>query len=223
MAINRKFFFDQVRVSLFGGALRSQQVDGMNFILDCAEADGHITDPRWLAYMLATTKHETADTMQPIHEYGSHQYFVQRYGGQTALGRRLGNDTPEEGADYSGEGDVQITGETNYEKAEAALRSEYPELIAAFEARTGKKFDLTVGDQPNDQDDAKNAGDPAIAYAIMSHGMRTGMFTGKKLSDYFTVGVEDPINARRIINGLDQAGIIATYYRRFLIAMDSRV
>ena len=107
-------------------------------------------------------------------------YFIRRYGSQTKVGKRLGNDTPEEGADYAGRGDVQITGETNYEKAEAALREFYPEIVAEFERRTGKRFDLTVGDQPDDKRDPDNAMDPAIAYAIMSFGMRTGMFTDRK-------------------------------------------
>jgi putative chitinase len=92
--------------------------------------------------MLATTKHETADTFQPIHEYGSHAYFVRRYGSQTKIGKQLGNDTAEEGAIYAGRGDVQLTGETNYEKAEDALRSDYPDLVAQYEARTGKNFRL---------------------------------------------------------------------------------
>lgn len=213
MKFDRDKFFAEVREH-FGG-LTQQQVNGLNFILDAVEKDHHVSRIDWLAYMLATCKLETANTFQPIHEYGSHKYFVQRYGSQTAVGRRLGNDTPEEGATYAGVGDVQLTGETNFEKAEAAIRQEYPELIADFEARTGKRFDLTVGDQPNDELDPQNAGDPAIAYAIMSFGMRTGMFTGRKLSDYLWDGRHDYRNARRIINGIDKADTIAGYANTF--------
>ncbi len=218
------FRFDRAKFftgykSQFGANLSQSQVDGMNFILDSIELDRYITRLEWIAYMFATTKLETAHTFQPIHEYGGHAYFVRRYGSQTAVGKRLGNETPEDGATYAGEGDVQLTGKHNFEKAEDALLEQYPELVAAFEARTGKMFDLTAGDQPNDQDDPANAGDPAIAYAIMSYGMRTGMFTSKRLSDYLSATKKDYRNARRIINTLDRADIIAGYAVSFEIIL----
>ena len=131
MKFNRQLFFAGYRKS-FGGITQSQ-VNGINFILDAAEQDSHLKKVEWLGYMLATSKHETADTFKPIHEYGSRNYFIRRYGSQTRVGKQLGNDTPEEGYFYSGVGDVQLTGESNFEKAEDALRREYPELIADFE------------------------------------------------------------------------------------------
>jgi putative chitinase len=213
MNINRKRFFDAYREEF--GKIGQSQVNALDGLLAFMEADSHITDPRHAAYMLATTKHETANTFLPIHEYGSRQYFINRYGSQTKVGKSLGNDTPEEGALYAGVGDVQLTGESNYERAEAALRREYPAVVAAFEHRTGKRFDLTVGDQANDPLDPQNAGDPEIAYCIMSYGMRTGMFTGKKLSDYINGRQADYVNARRIINGTDKAQLIAGYAESF--------
>jgi hypothetical protein len=45
----------------------------------------------------------------------------------------------------------------------------------------------------------------------MSHGMRHGTFTGKKLADYINATGCDYRNARRIINGVDQAALIAGY------------
>lgn len=217
LKFDRDILFTELRK--WEGSLSTQQVNGLNFIFDSMEQDKFLTRTEWAAYMLATTKCETANTYQPIHEYGGHNYFVRRYGSETAVGRGLGNLTPEEGATYAGDGDVQLTGHVNYQKAENALRIQYPELIAAFEARTGRKFDLTVGDQPNDQADAANAGDPAIAYAIMSYGMRSGMFTGVSLQHYTTPTGFDPVNARRIINGLDSAELIAGYYERWLVIL----
>jgi len=213
MQIARVKFFPGYRKAF--GPLSQNQVDGLEQLLTSLEQDPHITDKRWASYMLATVKHETADTYHPIHEYGSRQYFINRYGGQTPLGRRLGNDTPEEGATYAGQGDVQLTGEANYERAEKELREQYPQVIADFEQRTGKTFDLTVGDQPNDQGDAANAGDPVIAYCIMSAGMRQGWFTGKTLGEYINATKCDYVNARRIINGTDRAELIAGYARKF--------
>ena len=65
--MNRQAFFAAARMSLFAGTLDQHQVDGMNAILD--EWDRRkLADPRWLAYMLATTFHETARTMLPVRE-----------------------------------------------------------------------------------------------------------------------------------------------------------
>jgi putative chitinase len=46
-------------------------------------------------------------------------------------------------------------------------------------------------------------------------GMDEGLFTGKKLSQYFNDMAEDPISARKIINGKDKAKQIAELYRNF--------
>jgi hypothetical protein len=63
-----------------------------------------MTDLRWLAYMLATTYHETATRMWPVTEYGSQSYL--------------------EGKPYwpyVGRGYVQLTWEDNYRNASSAL------------------------------------------------------------------------------------------------------
>jgi putative chitinase len=93
--MNRGAFFLSVRSALFGGSLNQGQVDGMGAILDEWERR-KLSDQRWLAYMLATTYHETARTMQPIAEYGGKSA---RY------------------APYYGRGFVQLTWEANYAKA----------------------------------------------------------------------------------------------------------
>ena len=43
------------------------------------QANWDIRSIGWLDYMLATTKHETASTLQPIDEYGDAAYFTQMY------------------------------------------------------------------------------------------------------------------------------------------------
>lgn len=58
--------------------------------------------------------------------------------------------------------------------------------------------------------------EPEFAAHIMTDGMTKGTFTRKKLADYFNEKTEDPVNARRIINGMDRAEKIAVYYREFL-------
>lgn len=213
MNIDRKSFFDGFRAFLVrnGKTLTQARVEALQFQLDCFESDRRWFDRRHIAYAIATECIETDWTFSPIQEYGTYARFERLYGSDTRKGRELGNDAPGEGAAYSGKGLVQITGETNFERAEAEIRKQYPHLVAEFEARTGRKFDLTVGDGPDDAADPENAKEPHLAFAIMTLGMHQGWFTGKKLSDYINVDACDYVHARRVINGLDRAAEIASY------------
>lgn len=65
------------------------------------------------------------------------------------------------------------------------------------------------------QDDPDKALDPLLAFNIMSDGMHKGRYTGKKLSDYISETGKDYRNSRKIINGLDKAGLIAGYAKQF--------
>lgn len=115
--IDRKAFFDAVRKEPFPKRLTTRQVDGMEAIL--AEWERRrLTDLRWLAYMLATTYHETARTMQPIEEYGK------------GKGREYGKPAGPYQKVYYGRGFVQLTWLANYQKAAKALGVDlvrYPE------------------------------------------------------------------------------------------------
>jgi len=97
-AIDRARFFAGIRQKPFPGKLLANQVQGCNAILDEWERRG-LTDLRWLAYMLATTKWETNHTMQPIKEGGSLAYLKSK------------KYWP-----WYGRGYVQLTWEDNYRK-----------------------------------------------------------------------------------------------------------
>lgn len=124
--INRERFFDSVRTSLFGGSLKQSQVDGCNVILDYYEQNPEVCDqlPQ-LAYILATTFHETAKTMSPIEEYGK------------GKGKPYGNPDPQTGKCYFGRGYVQLTWKDNYVKMDKKLCMDnklvvYPELVMDY-------------------------------------------------------------------------------------------
>jgi hypothetical protein len=97
MNFDRKVYFDCVRASLFSGSMSQDQVEGQEAILGEWELQGQIegppmTDLRWLAYMLATTFHETSKEMQPIEEYGK------------GSGQSYGKEDPQTGQTYYGRG-----------------------------------------------------------------------------------------------------------------------
>lgn len=159
-------------------------------LLDAAEKRNPAIDPRWIAYMLATALWETGFTLAPIAEYG--------HGRGHAYGVPAG---PWHQA-YYGRGDVQLTWEGNYRHATARLRA------------AG-----VIGPDINLERNPDFALRPDIAAAVMVLGMTEGWFTGRKLADYFSDRFDDPVHARRIINGLDRAETIAGFYREFLHAL----
>lgn len=195
--IERKIFYDEIR-PLFGERILPEQFNGMQVILQEWESSG-LTDLRWLAYMLATTFHETAYTMRPIKEYGSKDYFIKRYWTNVKIRKELGNLYPTDAVNFCGKGFVQITGRNNYSKM-------------------GKIIGRDLINDPN------LAMVPEVAVKIMFEGMTTGKsfagdFTGKHLGNYFNQKTEDWVNARRIINGVDKANKIAGYGMIFHTAL----
>ena len=96
--------------------------------------------------------------------------------------------------EISRRGYVQITGRANYERLSKALKLPASENLI---------------------DHPENTLIPAVAYSIMSYGMRKGAFTGKKLADYISGDKVDYRNARRIINGTDQWKLIKGYAEKF--------
>jgi hypothetical protein len=179
MKFDRQKFLDGYTAAF--GAPKQTQVDGLNALLAAAEGDTEITDIRWLTYMLATVKHECADTWKPIEEYGK------------GKGHKYGNPvtvTDSQGKSYAnayyGRGYVQLTWDYNYRNMGNVLKNRllYEPQLAL---------------------------DPEVAYRIMSYGMRNGSFTGAKLSRFINANGCDYVNARKIINGLDQAQRIAGY------------
>ena len=187
MKINHTTFFNSYR-NVYG-KLSQSQLSGLENLLLAIEQDTEVTDLRWAAYMLATVKHECADTFQPITEKGPKSYF-DKYETGTKLGKQLGNTVKGDGYTFRGRGYVQITGRANYQGM-------------------SKNLGITGDDDLVLRPD--NALHPDVAYRIMSYGMRMGSFTGKKLADYIKADGVDYRNARKIINGLDKADLIKGY------------
>jgi len=192
--INKEITFTKIRKEF--GKLTQKQVEGFDAIFNAWDA-GDYTDIRWLAYMLATAWHETDKKMQAIEEYGK--------GRGKPYGKALKYATDKRGNHISytdtknlfyGRGLVQLTWYELYVKMGRLLGIDllkHPELALQLD----------------------------IAVLIMFEGMTKGEsdfgdFTGKSLEHYFNSTINDPIGARKIINGTDKAELIRDYYVKFL-------
>ncbi|SEH58269.1 Chitinase class I [Rhizobium tibeticum] len=199
--IDRPFFFDTVRGSLFKGALNQPQVEGMTAILDFWEDRMPDTDPRWLAYIMATAYHETAYAMQPVRETlaATDARAIEILENAYAGGKLSWVKTPywrpdEDGKSWLGRGLVQLTHKRNYE---------------AMSRLTG--IDLVA--EPD------RAMEMDAAVSILIEGMVQGSFATHKLADHLNETTDDWINARRIVNGTDRAEKLAGYGKTFLAAI----
>lgn len=197
MAINRTTFFAYARNAPFGGRLSTAQVQGVEALLDACVLYA-VIDLRWIAYILATAFHETGGTMRPVREaFGkSDADTIARLDKAWAAGKLKQVSKPYWRDGWFGRGFVQITFLANYVKMGARLGLDLvknPSLMLEIV--------------------------PAAKACVV--GMYEGMFTGKKLSDYFNQSVNDAVEARRIVNGKDKAKLIATYYKAFLDALEA--
>jgi hypothetical protein len=91
---------------------------------------------------------------------------------------------------YYGRGFVQLTWKNNYQTYSTLLNTDMV-----------KNPDLAL--------------DPNIALFVLVHGFKVGTFTGRKITDYINTNKTDYVNARRCINGLDQASKIAALATKY--------
>lgn len=204
---DRKVFFDTVRTKF--GRLDQSQVEGFSAILD--EWDRRkLYDRRWLAYILATGWHETAKHMQPVIETRqpgedsnpSVDTAIRRLEIAYAAGRLSWVKSPywrknAKGLSYLGRGLPQLTHESNYRKL-------------------GDRLGVDLVGFPD------RALEPKYAIPIMFVGMIEGLYTGKKLSDYFNDTKDVPYEARRIVNGLESASTVKGHHTKFLAGLQEK-
>lgn len=209
-----KTFFDSIRTNLFG-QLSTAQVQNINEIFSAwKELDGN--DTRLLAYSLATAYHEVGSKLSPVSENLNYsakritEVWPLRFKTISAAapyannpeklanfvyGGRLGNNKTGDGWLYRGRGYPQLTGKTGYEKF-------------------GKLLNINLVNNP------ELALQPKNAAKILILGIRDGLFTGKKFSDYSSYEKARPtVNAdstRKTKNGNSTVGKdIASYADKF--------
>lgn len=185
--INKAKTYENIKNNFGLKSLSQKQVEGFEAIFNEWEERG-LTDIRYLCYVLATIWHEVGKTMQPIEEKGKGKGL--KYGKRVWYDGRIYTDVPHI---YYGRGLTQNTWRDIYEKLTKANTRGWdfvnnPDLLLEMEPSIWATF----------------------------HAMTTGLYTGRKLSQYFNDKVNDPKNARRIINGIDKAELIKGYHDKFL-------
>ncbi|MNX92552.1 hypothetical protein D3C86_1247010 [compost metagenome] len=192
--INRSKTYENIKKNFGLKSLSQSQVEGFEAIFNEWDERG-LENPHYLAYVLATIWHEVNKTMQPIEEYGKGKGL--KYGKRVWYDGRIYTDVTHI---YYGRGLTQNTWRDIYEKLTKANTRGWdfvnnPGLLLKMEPSIWATF----------------------------HAMTTGLYTGRKLSQYFNDKVIDPTGARSIINGKrkgellpDKAELIKGYYDKFL-------
>lgn len=122
--------------------------------------------------------------------------LIEYASGKAYEGRKdLGNTQKGDGPRFKGRGYVQITGRRNY-------------------LDWSKRLGVDLVAQPIRAAYIENA------VPILIDGMLKGTFTGKPLGLYVNDHRTDYIQARRVVNGLDQATLIKSYSLKYLRALN---
>lgn len=177
--------WNQIRL-IFGDFLNSKQIEGFNAIIDEFNKLG-ISDKRIIAYVLATCVFETSKKMIPNEETGSDSYFFDMYekdGVRGAIGIRLGNIETGDGRKYRKRGFIRILGRASYKNFGNLINKDLennPDLVLELQT----------------------------ASQLLVEGMLKGWYTGVTLYNYITPSKTDYVNARRTVNGVDNAKRIA--------------
>jgi putative chitinase len=189
MAIQRDYFFENIKYYLFK-SFSQDQVDGLNVFLDWYDTENPpIPDAHHLDERMLAYVFATV-----YHETATTMQPIAEYG--KGQGKPYGQPAGPYGQKYYGRGYVQLTWYDNYVRQDDKLK---------LGGRLVKNADLAL--------------DPQIAKEVILYGMADGDFTGKRLGQYFTDDTTDWYNARRIVNALDQATLIAGYGEQFLNAL----
>jgi predicted chitinase len=148
------------------------------------------TDRAWDDMSLPVARNQLAYVLATIkHECANVWHPIEEYG----KGKRRIYGKPDlvTGQIYYGRGYVQLTWKFNYELVSRELGIDFvnhPDLALA----------------------------PEHAWAITTNGMRKGWFTRHTLDRHINEEKTDFTNARRVINGLDRAGLLDQYARQFV-------
>ena len=196
MLINIPKFIELYKVN---NTYVSSTVTGLNNILNNINNDPAINNNiNYISYLLATIFWETDKKMYPSSEIRQIKTDTPRRREVKRLQDRYWN------SGFYGRGYCHITWKNNYQNMSHILK-------ASGKARYTNENDSFLVLHP------EKALEPDIAYDIISLGMLMGAFSGngKGLAYYLDKTPSDYVNARKTVNGLDQARTIADIAIKF--------
>lgn len=203
MDTTREVLLKEINTEVFNSKMNESQKSGIERILNACELYG-VSLQAMVAYILATSYHETGAKMQPVREgfARTDEEAIRAVANLFAKGKISKNYArrdPVTGKSYYGRGDVQLTFKDNYKKM----------------------GDILGLDLVNDPDKTLV---PLISGMILVEGMTRGAsnrgdFTSKALDDYVNSNSVDFVGARRVVNGIDKAEKIAGIAEKFLKAI----
>lgn len=207
--MNRAAFYASIKPALFRGNLSAEQVSGMEGLLDAFVLVGD-RQADTLAYGLATAYHETGARMVPVREgfartdagaRASVARLARKRGPRSAVARYSQPAGPH-GHVYYGRGHVQLTWLENY---------------AGSSADAGVDLVKT----PDAMLDSRTSG------RVLFKGLLDGRWNGRGIGLRAYANADgvagldhgDALEARRTVNGVDRAELIAGYFRQFMTAI----
>ena len=188
--MNSNAFFQTLRGSKQFPALTTRQVQGIQVLIDVWAQWYAIRYPiEYLIAALAQVGRETGYRMYPVMETfastaGAAAQTLERayLKGQLPWVKQRYWLADKDGLIWIGRGGIQITHKTNYAKLAKEIGETYD-------------IDLKLDEDP------ELAMDPVVAAVIVFEGMTKGLFTGKKLDDFYKNGKMDWAGQRAIVNG----------------------
>src|SRR5262245_39723174 len=150
------------------GAPTERRAAAIRVLLAAIGRDPGFTVLRHVAYLLATIKWETRQTFEPVKERRARQGVSPQQDKVYAAQQRYWS------SGFYGRGYVQITFQTNYQKAGSRLQGIVADVLA-----NGAVTPLTIA--PASFVEAPDLVlEPGIAYLIAARGMREGWFRSRR-------------------------------------------
>jgi len=201
--MDRSKLYASLRTSLFKGGVSQTQVNGIEGILDAFATHGD-GKPDTLAYALATAYHETGTRMVPVREGFASTDAAARTAvnklaakrGPSSAVAKYAKPTGPYNHVYYGRGQVQLTWMNNYEKS-------------------SKDAGVDLVKDPD------KMLDPVVSARVLIKGLLDGRWNGKGKGLRFYLDKGDVREARRTVNVLDKADLIAGYHAKFLAAVNA--
>lgn len=179
ITVDRTLFMTMYRTEAPNLGTTDADISALNTLLDFFAADGEVADLRWMAYMLATVRHECFGWVPREEGNGA----AQTYGREIEAECPPGSGRTSRNR-YFGRGYVQVTHLEKYREVD-----DHFGLNCRLVHNPGLLID-----------------DPQLSYNAMSWGMRAGIYRGDRqgrhtLARYLHDDTTEYLNARAVVNG----------------------